>query len=71
MMQMKYDAEITVKFIISDGSGANDEEIVEKFFQKAERLRHYLKFTTGPWEDVRDVHINGIYDKENKLIWYE
>ena len=68
---MEYNAEISVKFIISDDSGANDEEIVEKFLQKAERFRHYLKFTAGPWKDVRDVHIDGIYDKENRLIWYE
>lgn len=70
-MQMKYEAEITVKFIISDDSGANDEEIVDKILEKGNALHYYLKSHTGPWEDVQDINIDGIYDEENNLIWYE
>lgn len=68
---MKYEAEITVKFIISDDSGANDEEIVDKILEKGNALHHYLKYHAGPWKDVQDINIDGIYDEENNLIWYE
>ena len=45
---MKYQAEITVKFVISDDSGANDEEIVDKILEKGNALHRYLKYHAGP-----------------------
>lgn len=66
-----YEAEVTIKFVISDASAANDEEIVDKIIDKSNALYSYLKHHTGLWKDVNDMRIDGIYDKENNLIWYE
>lgn len=69
---MQYEAEVNLKFIIKiDSTAANEDQIPELVMNKADRLRHYLKYMAGPWIDVQDPHIAGVYNDKNQLIWYE